>query len=149
MKRLIVLLLVLLLLAGCTEEPTVVDLGGNPVTYDSTEEMAEAAELIVTGSVRTVDCRIERLPEDQVTSALTLSEFVVHTVEKGDVKPDDIIMVWQDSAYDAETNTLYRFGGSSPLSKGETYRLYLCPRQTGSEYYTPVSFQGIIPSPGK
>ena len=146
MKRVLVLLLALLLLAGCTAEPTVVDLGGKPVTYDSTEEMEEASELIVTGVVLSVDSRIERLTGDQVTSALTISEFQVADVQKGDAQPGDIIKVWQDSAFDAESNTIFRFAGADPLTEGEEYTLYLRPREFGSEYYVPSSFQGIIPS---
>ena len=147
MKRLFLFLLALLLLAGCKAEPTIVDLGGKPVTYGSTEEMAEAAELIVTGKVLSCDSRIERLLGDQVTSAVTLSEIEIITVEKGEVYPGDVIKIWQDSAFDAENNTIYQFGSADPLMDGEEYLLYLRPRQSGSEYYTPVSFQGILPNP--
>ena len=146
MKRLMILLLALLLLTGCAPEPNVVDLGGKPVTYDSTEEMAEAAGLIVTGVVLSADSRIERLTGDQVTSALTISEFQVTAVEKGDVQPGDVIKVWQDSAYDPKTNTIYQFGAASPLTARKEYQLYLRPRESGSEYYVAVSFQGIIPN---
>ena len=145
MKRLFILLLALLLV-GCTAEPVVVDLGGKPVVYDSTEEMAQAADLIVTGVVLRADSRIQRLTGDQVTSALTISEFQITTVEKGAVQPGDVIKVWQDSAFDAERSTIYEFAGSTPLTQGGEYQLYLRPREYGSEYYVSVSFQGIIPN---
>ena len=144
MKRLFILLLALLLV-GCVREPAVVDLGGKPVGYDSTEEMAQAAELIVTGVVLRSDSRIQRLTGDQVTSALTISDFQITAVEKGNVQPGDVIKVWQDSAFDAEHNTIYEFAGSTPLTQSGEYQLYLRPREYGSEYYVSISFQGIIP----
>ncbi len=148
MKRVSILLLALLLLAGCTAEPTVVDLGGKPITYDSTEEMAEASTLIATGKVISADSRVNRIG-DKVTSVLTISQFELTAVEKGDVQPGEVISIWQNSAYEKETNTVYQFCGVGPLTEGETYLLYLRPRSVGSDYYTPASpIQAVIPSPG-
>ena len=58
MKRRIILLLALLLLAGCAAKPAVVDLGGKPVVYPTVEIMAADADLIVTGKVRSCESRI-------------------------------------------------------------------------------------------
>lgn len=146
MKRLAIILLTLLLLMGCSMEPAVVDLGGKPVTYDSTEEMEAAATLVVTGEVLSCDSRINQTGS-QVTSALTLSQFKIINVDKGDVQPGQIINIWQNSAFDTESNTIYQFGNASPVTEGNVYTLYLCPREAGSEYYTPVSYQGILPAP--
>ena len=148
MKRRIILLLALLLLAGCAAKPAVVDLGGKPVVYPTVEIMAADADLIITGKVRSCESRIERLTGDQVTSALTLSQFKIYSVEKGYVKPGDLITIWQDSAYDAESNTIYQFAAVAPLTEYEEYTLYLKQREPGSEYYIPVSSQGIRPTPG-
>ena len=52
------------------------------------------------------------------------------------------------SAFDAETNTIYQFAGVAPLIEYEEYTLYLKRREPGSEYYIPVSAQGIRPTPG-
>lgn len=148
MKRIAILLLTLILLAGCTAKPTVVDLGGKPVVYPTVETMEADADLIVTGKVISTDSRIERLVGDEVTSALTVSQFKIYSVEKGYVNPGDLITIWQDSAYDAETNTIYQFAAVAPLTEYEEYTLYLKQREPGSEYYTPVSSQGIRPVPG-
>ncbi len=146
MKRLAIFLLALLLLAGCAAEPAVVDLGGKPVTYDSTEEMAKAATLIVTGKVITTDSRVNRIG-DQVMSALTISQFEITAVEKGDVQVGEVISIWQNSAYETESNTVYLFCGTGPMTEGEAYLLYLHPRSAGSDYYTPVSpIQAVIPT---
>ena len=64
------------------------------------------------------------------------------------MKPGDLITIWQDSAYDAESNTIYQFAAVAPLAEYEEYTLYLKQREPGSEYYTPVSSQGIRPTPG-
>ena len=146
MKRLAILLLTLLLLAGCNPNPTVVDLGGRPAVYPTVELMEADADLIVTGKVRSCESQIEHLPEGQVTSALTLSQFKIYSVDKGNVRPGDLITIWQDSAFDAERSTIYEFAGSTPLTQGGEYQLYLRPRESGSEYYVSVSFQGIIPN---
>ena len=147
-KRLAILLLTLLLLAGCNPKPTVVDLGGRPAVYPTVELMEADADLIVTGKVRSCESRIEHLPEGQVTSALTVSQFKIYSVDKGNVRPGDLITIWQDSAFDAETNTIYQFAEVAPLIEYEEYTLYLKRREPGSEYYIPVSAQGIRPTPG-
>lgn len=147
MKRLAILLLTLLLLAGCDAKPTVVDLGGEPAVYPFVETIESDADLIVTGKVRSCESRIERLPEGQVTSALTLSQFKIYSVAKGNVRPGDLITIWQDSAFDAETNTIYQFAGVAPLTEYEEYTLYLKQLEPGSEYYIPVSSQGIRLTP--
>ena len=147
MKHLSVILLTLFLLMGCSAKPAVVDLGGKPVTYPTVEVMEFDSDLIVTGKTLSTDSRIERLVDDQVTAVLTLTQFRIDTVEKGNAKPGDIITIWQDSAYDEETNTIYLFGATSPLAEYEEYRLYLKLREPGSEYYIPVSSQGIRPNP--
>ena len=147
MKRLTIFLLLLLLLVGCTPKSTVVDLGGKPVEFESFEAMDEASSLIVHCKVLSTDTRINQVG-GQVMSVLTVSQVVVQKVFKGDVQPGDIITVWQDSAYDAENNTYYLFANAYPLRDGKIYELYLRPRETGSQYYVPVSCQGILIAPG-
>lgn len=141
MKRFAIMLLALLLLTGCAAEPTVVDLGGKVVSYDTVEEMIEASDIIIRAvRLPNAETRLEVI-DGQVLSALTLSRVEITEVlsDPADaLRPGDVIHIVEQAAYDEDGNTLYTLGGYELMEESREYILFLSDANMGS---TTVYYQ--------
>lgn len=135
----IILVLALLVSAGCTQQPEHVGIDAKTPAFETLEEMEDACPIIAEVTrLEGGEPIITRTPTGYAASCYTFSQVEITQIHKdstGTLAVGDIITILENEAFDEENNIVYHTAGYNMMVEGKDYLLFLSQHTLSGRTY--------------